>query len=115
MTKKRNIGNEILEGLNESIKHIRGKKTGARAHKVEIPDNINVKNIRKKLKLTRQEFADCYGFSTRTLQHWEQGNRHPHGPARILLLLLQREPQVIQNILLKNKKKTRIHKQDEAA
>lgn len=114
MTKKRNIGNEIIEGLEDSIKYVRGKKTRVRVHKVEIPDEIDVKTIRKKLSLTRQEFADCYGFSIRTLQHWEQGNRHPHGPARVLLLLLQREPKIIQNILLK--KKSRIHKrQDEAA
>jgi putative transcriptional regulator len=116
MTKKRNIGNEIITGLENSLKYMRGQKTRVRVHKVEIPDDIDVKTIRKKLNLTRQEFADCYGFSIRTLQHWEQGNRHPHGPARVLLLLLQREPRTIQNILLKNKKKSRTHKhQDEAA
>lgn len=116
MPKKRNIGNEIIEGLEESIKHMRGQKTHVRVHKVEIPDDIDVKTIRKNLSLTRQEFADCYGFSIRTLQHWEQGSRHPHGPARVLLLLLQREPQTIQNILLKNKKKVHTHKhQGEAA
>lgn len=105
MAKKRNIGDEIIQGLEESLEHMRGKKTSARIHKVEIPDNIDVKTIRKKLSLSRQEFADCYGFSIRTLQHWEQGNRHPQGPARVLLLLLQREPRIIQNILLKNKSK----------
>jgi putative transcriptional regulator len=116
MAKKRNIGSEIIEGLENSIKYMRGHKTGVRVHKVEIPDDIDVKTIRKKLSLSRQEFADCYGFSIRTLQHWEQGNRHPHGPARVLLLLLQREPQTIQNILLKDKRKTRVHKhQNEAA
>lgn len=110
MTKKRNIGNEIIEGLEDSIKYMRGQKAHVRVHKVEIPNDINVKMIRKKLSLTRQEFADCYGFSTRTLQHWEQGDRHPHGPARVLLLLLQREPKTIQNILLKNKKQSGTHK-----
>ncbi len=116
MTKKRNIGDEITAALEDSIKHMRGQKTRAHVHKVKIPDDIDVKTIREKLRLTRQEFADCYGFSIRTLQHWEQGNRHPHGPARILLLLLQREPQIIQNILLKDKKKSRAHKhQDKAA
>jgi putative transcriptional regulator len=110
MTKKRNIGNEIIEGLEDSIAHMRGQKTRAHVHRVEIPNEIDVKTIRKKLCLTRQAFADCYGFSIRTLQHWEQGSRHPHGPARILLLLLQREPQTIQNILLKDNKKSRTHK-----
>jgi putative transcriptional regulator len=115
MTKKRNIGNEIIEGLEDSIRHMRGKKTSACVHKVKIPYDIDVKTIRKKLSLTRQEFADSYGFSIRTLQHWEQGSRHPHGPARVLLLLLLREPKTIQNILLGDKKNSRVHKQDEAA
>ena len=68
-------------------------------HKVEIPDEIDVKSIREELNLSRQEFADSFGFSARTLQHWEQGDRNPHGPARVLLLLLQREPKIIAKIL----------------
>ena len=49
----------------------------------------------------KYEFAESFGFSARTLQHWEQGDRSPHGPARVLLLLLQREPIVIAKILRK--------------
>lgn len=48
---------------------MRGKKTGAVVHRVEIPDNIDVRMIRKKLHLSRQEFANRFGFSARTLQH----------------------------------------------
>lgn len=96
---KRNIGNEIIKGMEEAIDYMRGKKTRVSVHKVEIPSKINVRAIRKNLKLSRQEFADRFGFSARTLQHWEQGDRHPHGPARILLLLLQREPTTIEGIL----------------
>jgi putative transcriptional regulator len=100
MTKnKRNIGNEVINGMEEAIKFMRGKKTSTIVHKVEIPHDIDVKKIRKKLHLSRQKFADCFGFSIRTLQHWEQGSRHPHGPARVLLLLLQRDPITIANIL----------------
>jgi putative transcriptional regulator len=104
---KRNIGNEIIKGMEEAIGYMRGKKTRVTIHKVEIPDEINVRAIRKKLKLTRQEFADRFGFSIRTLQHWEQGDRHPHGPAKVLLLLLQREPTTIEGIL-RNTKKDRL-------
>jgi len=69
--------------------------------KVEIPDNIDVKKIRKNLNLSRQEFADCFGFSARTLQDWEQGDRRPQGSARVLLLLLQKDPVAIENVLYK--------------
>src|SRR5579883_754636 len=97
--KKRNIGNEIIQGLNEALQYVRGNKKGSITHKIEIPDDINVRAIRTNLKLTRTEFAAKYGFSPRTLQHWEQGDRQPHGPAKVLLLLLQREPTVIEQIL----------------
>lgn len=101
---KRNIGNEIIQGMEDAVKHMRGKKTRAVVHRVAIPDNIDVKKIRKKLHLSRQEFANRFGFSARTLQHWEQGDRRPQGAARVLLLLLQREPEMIENILNCNDK-----------
>lgn len=109
MTKKRNIGDELIKGMEEAINYMHGKKTHAKVHKVQIPDKIDVRIIRKKLGLSRQEFADRYGFSIRTLQHWEQGNRHPQGPAKVLLLLLLREPVMIENIL-RGKRRTRVHK-----
>ena len=102
---KRNIGDEIIQGMTESIEYIRGNEAGAVVHKVEIPDEVDVKSIREELNLSRQEFADSFGFSARTLLHWEQGDRNPHGPARVLLLLLQREPKTIAKILRNDKNK----------
>jgi putative transcriptional regulator len=113
---KRNVGNEIIKGMEEAIGYMRGKKMHVAARRVEIPDEINVRAIREKLKLSRQEFADRFGFSIRTLQHWEQGSRHPHGPARVLLLLLQREPTIIERILKHTKKERskKTHHKDSA-
>ncbi len=96
---KRNIGNEIIQSMTEAIEYIRGKNSSATVHKIQIPDEIDVRAIREKLHLSRQEFADSFGFSSRTLQHWEQGDRNPHGSAKILLILLQREPATIAKIL----------------
>lgn len=98
-TKKRNIGNEIIKSMSEAVDYMRGKKMHAKIHKIKIPDQINVKSIRKKLNLSRSAFADRFGFSSRTLQHWEQGDRRPQGAARVLLVLLQREPETIEEIL----------------
>lgn len=109
MSKKRNIGNEMIAGMESALDYMRGKKSHAVTHKVVVPDKIDVRNIRKKLGLSRQKFADRYGFSIRTLQHWEQGNRRPHGSARVLLLLLLREPLTIEKIL-KNDYKAKPHK-----
>jgi putative transcriptional regulator len=99
---KRNIGDEIIQGMTEAVKYIRGKENKATVHKVEIPDEIDVRAIRENLKLSRKEFANSFGFSPRTIQHWEQGDRSPQGSARVLLLLLQREPATIAKILRSN-------------
>ncbi|MCE3043470.1 DNA-binding transcriptional regulator [Legionella sp. 16cNR16C] len=98
----RDIGNEIIEGMHNAIDYVRGHTGAAKVHKVEIPATIDVRAIREKLNLSRQQFADSYGFSSRTLQHWEQGDRSPHGAAKVLLLLLQREPATIAKILQDN-------------
>ena len=100
---KRDIGAEIILGLESAIDYMHGKKTKAVVNRIQIPDNIDVRSIRKKLHLSRQAFADRFGFSPRTLQHWEQGDRNPQGSAKVLLLLLQREPKMIENILVSNK------------
>ena len=99
MAKKRNIGDELIQSMQESVDYMHGKKTKVAIHKVEIPDIIDVKSIRKNLNLSRPEFANQFGFSSRTLQHWEQGSRSPGGAAKVLLVLLQREPETIEKIL----------------
>jgi putative transcriptional regulator len=99
---KRNIGKEIIQGMTDAVEYIRGNTGAAQVHKVAIPDNIDVREIRNNLNLSRKDFADSFGFSSRTLQHWEQGDRVPHGAARVLLLLLQREPATIAKILREN-------------
>ncbi len=36
--------------------------------------------------------ASLFGLSARTVRNWEQGVRHPEGPSRILLQVIDREP-----------------------
>jgi DNA-binding transcriptional regulator YiaG len=40
-----------------------------------------------KLKLSQQAFARCFGFSTRSVQRWEQEQAVPDRQNRILLRL----------------------------
>ena len=39
------------------------------------------------------------GVRSRTLQNWEQGRRHPEGPAKALLRVVKLEPQVVLHAL----------------
>jgi putative transcriptional regulator len=87
---KRNIGQEILEGLR-AIKKGQGRK-------FLIPKPGPVKNIRENLALSQSAFAGLLGISVRTLQDWEQNRREPTGAALTLLLIAQNRPNVLLEV-----------------
>jgi putative transcriptional regulator len=84
---KRNIGQELLEGI-KTIKKGKGKRFS-----VAMPSDV--KAIRKKTGLSQSAFAALLGVSLRTLQDWEQGRRHPRGPAQALLRVADRHPEAL--------------------
>ena len=48
--------------------------------------------IRAATKLTQAEFAERIGVPIETVRNWEQGKRSPRGPARALLKVIERAP-----------------------
>jgi putative transcriptional regulator len=49
--------------------------------------------------MTQLEFAARFGFSAATLRHWERGDRVPHGPARVLLNVIEHNPKAVMAAL----------------
>jgi putative transcriptional regulator len=90
---------KIAEGLVDAIAHARGGMVGVRERNVRVPDNINVQSIRHKLGLTQHEFALQFGFSLSTIRNWEQGTRVPPGPSRVLLTVIDKEPEAVRKAL----------------
>jgi len=91
----RDIGTEILEGLNE-IKEF--KKGNVQLKISELSEPSEPKVIRSKLKLSQSAFAGLLGVSMRTLQDWEQGRRSPQGPAIALLRIAEQHPEVFADL-----------------
>ena len=58
-----------------------------------------VKGIRERLELSQTAFAKLIQVNVRTLQNWEQGHRHPTGPAAALLKLVDGAPEVALKVL----------------
>jgi putative transcriptional regulator len=85
---KRDIGQEILEGILEI-------KRGETGRVTEIP---SVAGIREATGLSQARFAQLLGVSPRTLQEWEQGRRAPSGAARTLLLIAHRNPKALLEV-----------------
>jgi putative transcriptional regulator len=84
--------NNIKQGLQEAISHAKGDARGVRVHR---PRAIDVKAVRVKVGMTQEQFAARFGFSTATLRHWERGDRSPHGPALVLLNVIERNPEAV--------------------
>jgi putative transcriptional regulator len=63
------------------------------------PDAIYAKSIRARSKLTQAEFAARIGVPLETVRNWEQGKRSPRGPARALLKVIDKAPQVAFAVL----------------
>jgi len=70
-----------------------------RLMKGQFQSGEDVAMLRKFVGLTQAEFAKAIGISVHTLRNWEQGRRHPEGPAIALLRIAARHPRVIRENL----------------
>ncbi len=64
-----------------------------------VPPPTDVRALRKRLGLSQAEFARRYLLSVRTVQQWEQDQREPSEPARVLLFAINRDPHAVQRVL----------------
>lgn len=92
------LADDIEQGLKSAIAYVQGEREGVREHVVQVPQ-VDVKSLRQRLGMTQQEFARKFLFSVRSLQNWEQGRRSPEGPARILLTVIERDPEAVQRAI----------------
>jgi putative transcriptional regulator len=93
-------GQRIIRGLDQAIAWARGEDVPVRPSVVEVP-TVDVRAIRRKLKLSQAQFATKFGFAPATLRNWEQGRTKPEGPARVLLAVIAKHPEVVEDVLRK--------------
>ncbi len=82
----------LISSVKEMKSIQKGHKKAARITKV---DPVSLKLIRKSLNQSQSEFAFMIGVSPSTLRNWEQGLRHPDGPAIALLTVAQKNPEAV--------------------
>ena len=64
-----------------------------------MPKTVNVRKIRARLGLSQEAFAETYGFALSAVRDWEQGRRKPERSARILLKIVDKEPEAVTRAL----------------
>ena len=89
---------KIMAGMEDALAYADGDATRGAVHQIEIHE-VDIAALRKRLGLSQARFAATFGFSPKTVRNWEQGLRHPEGPARILLQVIEREPEAVMRAL----------------
>ena len=89
---------KIKAGLEDAIAIAHGEADPA-TYRVHVPDEIDVKAIRRKLGMSQARFAASFGFALDAVQNWEQGRRRPEGAARAFLKVIEHEPEAVQRAL----------------
>ena len=89
-------GERIIASASQALAYARGEREGFVTH---VPEAVDVRSIRQAEGLSQEAFAKRYGFTVGSVRDWEQGRRQPERAARILLTIIQHEPDVVQRAL----------------
>jgi putative transcriptional regulator len=95
--KRIDITDELISSLNEAADIVAGTRQPSRAW--HPPGSVDVRSIRDGLGLSQTAFARRFGFSVASVREWEQGRRQPEAAARVLLLVIARNPEVVDEAL----------------
>lgn len=88
----------IMAGLADAVAIAEGSADPI-TFRVHVPAEIDVKAIRAREGLSQDAFAIRYGFSPASIKQWEQKRRKPDPAARVLLTVIDREPEAVQRAL----------------
>ena len=100
----------LVEILPDGSEHPLADNIESRARGVDAPPLVPdtrlafdtasyARRIRANVRLTQTQFAESIGVPVETVRNWEQGKREPRGPARALLKVLERVPDVAFSVL----------------
>ena len=70
--------------------------SGIAAAPVEAPGAVDVRGLRERLQLSREQFALCYGLEVETLRNWETGRRELDAAAQSYLRAIANAPERVE-------------------
>lgn len=88
----------IMAGLNGAVRIAEGRANSS-TYRIHAPKAVDVKSIRQRMGLTQEAFAVRFGFSVRTLRDREQGRKQPEPNSRVLLQVIDKEPEAVLRAL----------------
>jgi putative transcriptional regulator len=92
------VGGSIIQGLQEAIAWTKGENDNVRVTLIDVPE-VDVREVRLKMGLSQAQFATRFGLPPATLRNWEQGRSHPDAPTRVLLAVIAKHPEAVEDVL----------------
>lgn len=93
------FGKELLQSAKEAQAFARGEADVSN-YRIRVPQEINIKQLRTRIGMTQADFANRFGFPIATLRDWEQYRRKPDQSARVLLAVIDHDPDFVQSALV---------------
>jgi putative transcriptional regulator len=85
---------EALPDLRQSLLEMQNLTVG----RITTPEQLLVVSVRKQLQLTQQTFAELIKTPVATLRDWEQGRFKPNGVVICLLNILNKHPEIAEEL-----------------
>jgi putative transcriptional regulator len=98
--KRPSLGTRIIEGLDQAIARSQGDISQGAATLVEVPD-VDIQKVRRGMGLSQAGFALKFGFPPGTPRNWEQGRSKPGASTRVLLAVIAKHPEAVEDVLVK--------------
>jgi len=92
------VGERIIEGLEEALAWSKGEDIPVHVTHVQVPD-VDISKVRRGMGLSQTQFALKFGFPPATLRNWEQGRVRPDTPTRVLLAVIAKHPESVEDVL----------------
>ena len=73
------LGKRLIDAAKEARSIARGESS--RGSRIHVPDDIDVKSMRSRLKLSQDDFAACFGFTAARIR--DDGLRAGTGRGRV--------------------------------
>jgi putative transcriptional regulator len=93
-----NLGKRLVRAAREANAIAKGELDPS-TYRVHVPQVIDVQAVRKRLHMSQGEFAARFGIPIGTIRDWEQHRRHPDGATRVLLTVIDKEPEAVERAL----------------
>jgi putative transcriptional regulator len=95
--RRTNLGAALEEGLKEAIAWKRGEVVLETVDVDPMPVE-RIRAIRRGVARSAKAFEARFGIPAATINNWEQGRRRPDPAGRLLLEVIEAEPELVERI-----------------